>query len=138
MGCFPSQDIKILVFEIPNIHLFTSDGITECEGHFYGGASLYDELVLKEMFPPDSFKVGNRWQTIVQILGWYGLIAVVIAYGTVSLSFISPNSYAYQLLNLSGSVGLGLVAFVKKAYQNTVLNLVWGTIAVVALTRLIH
>ena len=95
-------------------------------------------MVLKEMFPPDSFKVGNRWQTIVQILGWYGLIAVVIAYGTVSLSFVSPNSYAYQLLNLSGSVGLGLVAFVKKAYQNTVLNLVWGTIAVVALTRLIH
>ncbi|MGP8126421.1 MAG: CBU_0592 family membrane protein [Candidatus Bathyarchaeia archaeon] len=76
-------------------------------------------------------------RTCVEILGWYGLIAVVIAYGSVSLSFISPNTYVYQFLNLSGSVGLGLVAFVKRAYQNGVLNVVWGAIAVLALIRLI-
>ena len=64
-----------------------------------------------------------RW-IAVEALGWYGLVAVVIAYGTVSLSIISPNSYLYQLLNLSGSFGLGLVAFVKKAYQNGALNIV--------------
>jgi hypothetical protein len=74
----------------------------------------------------------------VEILGWYGLIAVVIAYGSVSLNFVSPNTYVYQFLNLSGSVGLGLVAFVKRAYQNGVLNVVWGAIAVVALIRLIR
>ena len=81
--------------------------------------------------------MGNRWRAVVEILGWYGLIAVVIAYGTVSLSFVSPTSYAYQFLNLSGAVGLGLLAFVKRAYQNGVLNLVWGAIAIVALIRLI-
>ncbi len=74
----------------------------------------------------------------MEILGWYGLIAVVIAYGSVSLNFVSPNTYVYQFLNLSGSVGLGLVAFVKRAYQNGVLNVVWGAIAVVALIRLIR
>ncbi len=73
----------------------------------------------------------------MEILGWYGLIAVVIAYGSVSLNFVSPNTYVYQFLNLSGSVGLGLVAFVRRAYQNGVLNVVWGAIAVVALIRLI-
>jgi hypothetical protein len=76
-------------------------------------------------------------RTGVEILGWYGLIAVVIAYGSVSLNFVSPNTYVYQFLNLSGSVGLGLVAFVRRAYQNGVLNVVWGAIAVVALIRLI-
>jgi hypothetical protein len=89
------------------------------------------------LLPADSAKLGHKWRALVEILGWYGLIAVVIAYGTVSLSFISPNTYLYQFLNLSGAVGLGLVAFVKRAYQNGVLNLVWGVIAVVALLRLI-
>ena len=79
--------------------------------------------------------MSQRWRVLVEILGWYGLIAVVIAYASVSLSFVSPNSYVYQFLNLSGAVGLGLVAFVKKAYQNGVLNLVWGAIAVLALVR---
>ena len=81
--------------------------------------------------------MSQRWRVLVEILGWYGLIAVVIAYASVSLSFVSPNSYVYQFLNLSGAVGLGLVAFVKKAYQNGVLNLVWGAIAVLALVQLI-
>ena len=81
--------------------------------------------------------MSQRLRVLVEILGWYGLIAVVIAYASVSLSFVSPNNYVYQFLNLSGAVGLGLVAFVKKAYQNGVLNLVWGGIAVLALVRLI-
>jgi len=74
----------------------------------------------------------------VEVFGWYGLVAVVVAYGTVSLSLISPNSYLYQFLNLSGAFGLGLVAFVKRAYQNGVLNIVWAAIAAVALLRLLH
>ena len=94
-------------------------------------------MVLKDMIPADSVKVAHKWRAVVEILGWYGLIAIVIAYSSVSLSFVSPNSYVYQVLNLSGAVGLGLVAFVKRAYQNGGLNLVWGAIAVVALVRLI-
>ena len=73
---------------------------------------------------------------MAEILGWYGLAAVVLAYASVSLSFISPSSYLYQSLNLSGAVGLGLVAFMKKAYQNGVLNIVWGAIAIIAMIRL--
>lgn len=84
-----------------------------------------------------NFKTDGFQGLLIEVLGWYGLVAVVIAYGCVSLSFISPASYIYQFLNLSGSVGLGLVAFVKRAYQNGVLNLVWGIIAVVAILRLL-
>jgi predicted DNA repair protein MutK len=84
-----------------------------------------------------AFKTGGPREILVEALGWYGLVAVVLAYGSVSLSFISPTSYIYQFLNLSGSIGLGLVAFVKRAYQNGVLNIVWGAIAVVAILRLV-
>ena len=78
------------------------------------------------------------WQLAVEILGWYGLGAVVFAYGTVSLAIISPASLLYQLLNLSGAFGLGAVAFVKRAYQNGVLNIVWALIAIVAMLRVLH
>ena len=90
------------------------------------------------MFAPKTLRANKAKQIAVEVLGWYGLVAVVIAYGTVSLSLISPNSYLYQLLNLSGSLGLGLIAFVRKAYQNGALNIVWATIAVVALLRLLR
>jgi len=81
---------------------------------------------------------GNRIRRVaVEVFGWYGLAAVVIAYGSVSFGLITPKGYPYQLLNLSSAIGLGLVAFGKKAYQNAVLNLVWIAIAVVALLRLL-
>ena len=80
----------------------------------------------------------SRLQRIlIDIVGWYGLATVVLAYTSVSLSFISPNTYLYQLLNLTGSFGLGAVAFFKRAYQNGVLNVVWAGIAIIALARLI-
>ena len=77
------------------------------------------------------------WVLLVEVLGWYGLGTVVLAYAMVSLSFVSANSYVYQLLNLNGAFGLGVVAFVKRAYQNGVLNLVWAAIAIIAILRLL-
>jgi hypothetical protein len=74
---------------------------------------------------------------VIDVLGWYGLGVVVLAYGAVSLGFILPSSYTYQFMNLSGSFGLGAVAFAKRAYQNAVLNIVWAAVAVIALSRLI-
>jgi len=77
------------------------------------------------------------WALLIEALGWYGLGTVVLAYAMVSLSFVSANSYVYQLLNLNGAFGLGVVAFVKRAYQNGVLNLVWAAIAIIAILRLL-
>ena len=82
-------------------------------------------------------RTAKLWAILVEVLGWYGLGTVVLAYALVSLSFVSANSYVYQLLNLNGAFGLGIVAFVKRAYQNGVLNIVWAAIAIIALLRLI-
>ena len=76
-------------------------------------------------------------ELFVEVFGWYGLVAFVFAYGSVSFSLISPISYLYQFLNLSSAVGLGLVAFAKKAYQNGILNLVWALIAVAAIIHIL-
>ena len=74
---------------------------------------------------------------VVEVLGWYGLVAVLVAYGLVSFGTILPNNVAFQLLNLTGSFGLGILTFYKKAYPNLVLNVIWGAISLIAIVRIL-
>lgn len=89
------------------------------------------------MLPEVSIKITQKARALVEVLGWYGFIALLVAYGMVSLNFVPSRSLAYQLLNLSGSVGLAILTFFKKAYQNTLLNVVWGAISIAALIQLV-
>lgn len=74
-----------------------------------------------------------------EIIGWYGTIAVIVAYGLVSFGLISAETLFYQILNATGAAGVGYISFKKKAYQPGVLNVVWGIIAIVGIVRvLIH
>lgn len=72
----------------------------------------------------------------VEIYGWYGAAAIVVAYALVSFDMVSPTSLLFQLLNASGAIGIVLVSFYKRAYQPGVLNAVWAFIALVALLRM--
>lgn len=74
---------------------------------------------------------------IVEIFGWYGVVAILVAYALVSFSVVSSSSLAYQLLNLSGAAGVFTVSIVKQNYQPAFLNLIWGAVALVALIRLV-
>lgn len=73
----------------------------------------------------------------VEVIGWYGAAAILIAYALISFDVISPNGYAYQLLNLTGAIGIMSVSFAKQARQPALLNLVWAVIALVALISLL-
>ncbi|MFN3188015.1 MAG: CBU_0592 family membrane protein [Candidatus Paceibacteria bacterium] len=73
----------------------------------------------------------------VEIFGWYGMIAIVTAYGLVSFAILQPTDMTYQLLNITGALGLGIVSFYKKAYQPGVLNIIWILIAVVAIGQIL-
>jgi hypothetical protein len=42
---------------------------------------------------------------------------------------------AYQLLNLTGALGILVISIVKKIRQTIILNIFWGAIAVIALAR---
>jgi hypothetical protein len=71
------------------------------------------------------------------IFGWYGVIAILLAYLLVSFNLIVAKSLGYQLLNLTGALGIIVEAISKKDTQPAVLNGVWAVIAVLAIVRLL-
>lgn len=74
---------------------------------------------------------------VVEIAGWYGVIAILTAYALVSFRIIEPNTLIYQLLNLTGALGIVTVSVSKKDKQPAVLNAIWALVALVAIVRII-
>lgn len=74
---------------------------------------------------------------LLEVLGWYGVVAIFVAYLLVSYSVIQPQSYAYQILNLTGGIGIVAVSLYKKNYQPAVLNIIWSVVALSAIIMLL-
>jgi hypothetical protein len=74
--------------------------------------------------------MNNKWSEIV---GWYGVVAVVSAYLLNSFSLITPSNIIYPILNLTGAIGIAIDAFKQKNYQPVVLNIIWALVAVASL-----
>ena len=68
--------------------------------------------------------------------GWYGVIAILVAYILVSTDIVIAHSIIYQALNLSGALGIIFEALSKKDVQPAVLNGVWAFIALAVLIQL--
>lgn len=79
----------------------------------------------------------NHKRLLAEIAGWYGTCAIVLAYTLVSFDVLASDSLTYQLLNLTGAIGLVIIAVVKKVTQNIALNVFWACIAFVALVNLV-
>lgn len=75
-------------------------------------------------------------QLLSELLGWYGILALMVGYGLVSFAMIEPQGIVYQLLNITGSAGLLIVSITKKVMQNVLLNIFWIIIGIVTLTNL--
>jgi len=69
--------------------------------------------------------------------GWYGTAAIVGAYALISFKLIPSDGYIYQLLNLTGALGIIVVSIKKGVRQPAVLNAFWAVIAIVALISLL-
>jgi hypothetical protein len=76
----------------------------------------------------------NR-RILAEIAGWYGMSAIVLGYLLVSFNILPAGGGAYQLLNLTGALGILVISIVKKIRQTIILNIFWGAIAVIALAR---
>lgn len=74
---------------------------------------------------------------LINIYGWYGTVAIILAYILVSFSILSANNIWYQVLNGTGSLGIVIESFYKKDYQPGVLNIVWSVVAFIAIIKLI-
>lgn len=71
------------------------------------------------------------------ICGWYGMTALITAYALVSFGIIPGQGLAYQLLNMSGAIGLTVIALAKNVPQSVLLNVFWMIIGFVAIWKLL-
>lgn len=69
--------------------------------------------------------------------GWYGTAAILGAYALTSFGVLKSTDIWYQLLNLTGAVGIVVISLQKKAYQPGVLNIIWAVIAAVAILKIV-
>ena len=70
-----------------------------------------------------------------ELAGWYGSAAILAAYAANSFKWLDEEHTAYQLLNLTGALGVAWVCWRKRTWQAFWLESVWAAIAVVALVR---
>ncbi|GAA3698027.1 hypothetical protein GCM10022224_075050 [Nonomuraea antimicrobica] len=68
--------------------------------------------------------------------GWVGAAVLLVGYALVSSSRLSGDGTAYQVLNLTGSVGLMVNSAYSAAWPSAALNLIWAAIGVTALVKL--
>ena len=69
----------------------------------------------------------------IEVIGWAGALAVLIAYGLVSTERVTSRSATYQLLNIGGAIGLVINSSWNGAIPSAVVNLIWIGIGVYAL-----
>ena len=79
----------------------------------------------------------KRKNMLAEIAGWYGMLAILAAYLLVSFDVVASSSLAFQLLNLSGAIGIIVISLHKRVVQSVVLNIVWVVIALAAIARMI-
>lgn len=82
-------------------------------------------------------KPSPRSSKVFEIFGWYGAAAILSAYALVSFNAIPADGWVYQLLNLTGAIGVMIISFIKQARQPALLNLVWALVALIALISLV-
>lgn len=80
-------------------------------------------------------KTTQKVPQFAEIAGWYGTLAIVLAYVLVSFDVIAASGVGYQLLNLSGACGIIVIAWYKKVKQSIALNVFWSLIALAALAK---
>ena len=67
------------------------------------------------------------------LLGWYGMAAILAAYILISFNILEAKSLVYQIMNLTGALGLAVISLKKKDYQPALLNMIWSMVACVLL-----
>lgn len=74
---------------------------------------------------------------IIEIIGWFGVAGVLLAYALLSLSLIGSKSSLYMWLNIFGSLALVLQSYAKRDYEPAVLNFIWIILSIIAISRVL-
>ena len=73
---------------------------------------------------------------IYDILGWIGMILVLVAYAMLSTNKIN-NGKTYQIINLVASVFMAIGLLPKNAWFSFALQVAWGLIAIISIINII-
>jgi len=71
--------------------------------------------------------------SFLDALGWYGMVAILMALFLISFQYLRPTNALYQFLTISGGAGLALSCYTKKDYPAFWLNLIYAAVAIAAL-----
>ena len=80
--------------------------------------------------------LGIKQGKLAEFCGWYGMLALIVAYFLVSFGWIDGQGLIFQIIKLTGGVGLLIVAASKGVLQSVVLNFFWAIIGVIAIARI--
>lgn len=72
---------------------------------------------------------------ISELVGWYGVAAILVAYSLNVFMIIAPTSQWFLWLNLTGSAGIVISSWRKRDFQPVILNMIWLAIAIVGLLQ---
>jgi len=76
-------------------------------------------------------------EQLTEFAGWIGVLSILLAYALLSIGALESTDVRYHGLNLLGGIGIIVDALADKNYQPAVLNLIWATIAVYAIVRVV-
>ncbi len=72
---------------------------------------------------------------IFDIIGWVGMVLVLLAYLLLSTNKIK-NGVFYQVLNFFAALLMAIGLFPKNAWFSFTLQVVWGIVAIFALCKM--
>jgi hypothetical protein len=75
------------------------------------------------------------WELLIEIGGWIGTAALLLAYGLVSTRRLAGDSVPYQALNLVGGTLVLVNSFYHGAMPSVAVNVFWVAIGLFALSR---
>jgi hypothetical protein len=72
------------------------------------------------------------------LIGIFGLVLILVAFGLNLFHFLSQRSLSYNLLNILGSVFLAYYSLILGSIPFFILQLVWGLLSVYKLIHMAH
>ena len=74
---------------------------------------------------------------MIEIIGWAGVVAYVVAYGLLSLGKMKPDRVNYHALNAFGGICLVVLSYHKADTPNLIVNVIWVVIASLSILRIL-
>lgn len=80
----------------------------------------------------------SKSTTLHEIVGWTGVILILLAYSLVTLEAVKPSATVYGLMNLLGALGIVISSYFKRDFQPVLLNLIWLIVAAIGILKSIN